>query len=348
MSIKEIHYTICPVGNASFIAANKGWIKAALRKYGVVARLLQSLPRSKWGAHYDYQDDILFREGGNIPPIWAKANGAKVVLIGLTFLTQKSYILVREDSPIESVEDLKGRKLGIPSRPKFSYIDFHQITAQHGFTTALAVRGISLNTVQFVELPVDETYIASTADKKSNLGKIEAVKLENGEVDAIYAGGTFAQKLLATGKYKVIFELTANPQLISPINNAYPNILTVSEKLASEAPEIVVAYVKQLILASEWAKNHRLDVLKLFAEQTHGTIEQVNASVDNDFNKKLAPELSPKGLAALETQKRFLFDHGYIQKDFAIEKWADNRFLKSAWQEINETKSEHDHVEGLV
>jgi hypothetical protein len=49
--INEIHYTICPVGNASFIAAHKGWLKEGLAPLGVEPVLLQTLPREFWKAH---------------------------------------------------------------------------------------------------------------------------------------------------------------------------------------------------------------------------------------------------------------------------------------------------------
>ncbi|MBW4082557.1 ABC transporter substrate-binding protein [Paenibacillus sp. S150] len=338
MSIKEFRYTICPVGNSSYIALNKGWVHEEISKLGVTPILLQSLPREQWHVHYDYQDPALFREGGNIPPIWAKSNGAEVVLIGLTFLTQKDYILVRADSPIDSVEQLRNSKLGVPSRPEF-LIDFYKATVEHGFETALAARGVSISAAQFIELPTDEGYVNAQADHKSNLGKIDADALISGKVDAIFSGGAKAQALLNTGKYKAIYEVSANPDQVWPINNSYPNVLTVSKRLAVEAPEVVVAYVKQLLLAADWAKSNRPEVLTLFSQQIHATEGEVNASRPSDFHKHLEPGLNEQGLLALEGQKRFLFDHGYIRNDFDIEPWADSSFLKAALAEIERDKS---------
>lgn len=331
---KEIRYTICPVGNSSYIAANKGWLKEGLAKYGVTPVLLQNLPQERWKVHFDYQDPALFREGGNIPPIWAKSRGAEPVVIGLTFLEQKQYILVRSDSPIDSVEQLRKYKLGLPTRPEFC-IDFHKATAQRGFETALTARGVANTTATYIELPVSEAYIAQKADKQSNLGHIEVEALEKGEVDAIFVKSTKVQKLLETGKFKVIFDVSADPRYILPINNEYPNILTVSRQLAEEAPEVVVEYLKQLLLAAEWAKENRIEVLSLFSRQTHGTPGQVASAHSFDFHKRLAPELSEQGLLALESQKRFLYDHGYLEKDFDIEKWTNASFLKAALADID-------------
>ncbi len=329
MAIQEIRYTICPVGNASYIAANKGWLAEGLNKLGVTPVKLQTLPKEHWNVHFNYQDDALFREGGNIPPIWAKSNGAEVVLIGLTFLPAKDYIVVRADSQIDSVEQLRGKKLAVPVHPK-AEIDFYQATVQRGFETALAARGVAKGEVEFVELPVDIEYFGKNEHRPTSLGRIDLEALETGKADAAYIGNTRGQAALSTGKYKVIFEISANARVLSPINNVYPSVLTVSKKLAEDAPEVVVEYIRQLQRAAEWAKTNRAEVQELFAEQTYGTVGEMIAARRPSFHKHLAITLSEEGLYALESQKRFLYDHDYIEKDFDIAKWADNSFLKAA------------------
>ncbi|WP_132017407.1 ABC transporter substrate-binding protein [Hydrogenispora ethanolica] len=330
---KEILYTICPVGNASYIAAHQGWLAAGLAGMGVTATRLQTLPQERWAAHFTYREPALFREGGNIPPTWAKTNGAEPVLLGLTFLDWKQYILVRVDSPIQAVEELRGKRLGIPVNPGYPPIDFWKATAERGFETALAARGVTGAEVRFLELADD--YRARRTKTWSRPGERESEALLNGEVDAIFYTGTWVQTLLETGKVRAIFEISANPELIWPLSNDNPIILTVSRPLAEEAPEIVVEYVKQVLRAAEWAKTNRGAVERIFAEQTFGTPAQVAAARPADFHQKLTPELSKRGFLALESQQRFLYDHGYITQTFAVEKWADDRFLKEARQALD-------------
>jgi 2'-hydroxybiphenyl-2-sulfinate desulfinase len=336
MPVKEFRYTICPVGNASFIAANKDvFLKDTFAAKGIKPVRLQTLPEENWHVHYDYKDDALFREGGNIPPIWSKSEGREPVLIGLTFLRQRSYILVRTDSPIDYVEQLRGKRLGIPTRPEF-IIDFYKASVQRGFESSLAARGVTPGEVNFVELPAKESLIASDEQHRSKLGLVDAEALDAGKIDAIFSRAVRAQRLLATGKYKAIFELTADPDVLAPVENTYPNVLTVSRKLADEEPEIVVEYVRQVLFAAEWAKTHLNETLELFSKQFNGTIGEVTAALPVNFHKYLSPELSEQGLLALETQKRFLYDHGFIKKDFDISKWADHSFLNAALAALRE------------
>ncbi|MCI1857446.1 MAG: ABC transporter substrate-binding protein [Sporolactobacillus sp.] len=332
---QDIHYTICPVGNTSYIAAHKGWLQEGLKPLNVQPVLLQSLPREHWRHHFDYQDNRLFREGGNIPPIWAKSRGTELILLALTFLEQKQYIFTRADDPIQRIEDLRGHKLGLPTHPK-AIIDFHRASAEHGFELALSARGIVKEEVQFVDIVSAGDFIGGFKQRQQSPALEEVKALESGEVDAIYVKSTQVQKLIDTGKFKVIFAINAEPSVLAPINNEYPNVLTVSRELAETRPEVVVAYLKQLLRAGEWAKHHRQEVLKIFAQQTYGTLGQVAASHSLDFHRRLTPSLTDKGLQILDNQKRFLYDYGYIEHDFSIEDWTDRRFLQLARQKLKE------------
>ena len=333
MSVKEFLYTICPVGNASYIAANKGFLEKGFEKLGVKPIRVQTLPEKDWHIHFDYTSLALFREGGNIPPIWSKSEGREPVLIGIAFLPMKSYILTRIDSNIDTVEQLRGKRIGIPTRPEF-IIDFFAATALHGFKSALTARDVSLADVKVTELPATEAQIATQDNWKSNLGDSAVQALNDGRVDAIFDGGVRAQQLLSTGKYTAIYEVSENPNLVIPTNNCYPNILTVSKKLAEDAPEIVIEYVKQVLLAAQWAKTNLSGVVELFSTQLHGSAGDVIKSLPAGFHQRLTPSITTEGLLALEGQKRFLLESGYIKNDFDIEAWADDRFLKAAWKEI--------------
>jgi 2'-hydroxybiphenyl-2-sulfinate desulfinase len=326
MSVQEFRYTICPVGNAGFIAANRDeFVKKAYEKREITPIRLQTLPQDRWHVHFDYQDDALFREGGNTPPIWAKSTGAEPVLIGIAFLYVRHYVLVRIDSDIGRAEDLRGKKLGVPVRPG-PIVDWYSAAVLRGYETALNARGVAPGEVQYIELPAGQSH--------SDFGTIESDALDAGTVDAIFARFVFAQRLLATGKYRAVYETSADPEYLWPVNNEHPNILTVSRGLAESAPEVVVEWVKQTIKAARWAKNHYAETVELFSRQLGGTPGEVIAALRPGFNYTLEPSLSAKGLVAIESQKRFLFDHRVISRDFDIETWKNDYFLNTALQEL--------------
>jgi 2'-hydroxybiphenyl-2-sulfinate desulfinase len=307
------------VGNAGFIAANRNeFLKDAFAGSGVTPVLLQSLPPERWSVHYTHLDDALFREGGNIPAIWAHAEGAKTVLLGTVFLPTKRYILAAVDSGIDGAEDLRGKRLAIPVHSR-AHIDFYKYGALRGFETALAARGVSPHEVHFIE--IEDALDAWTVDLSVIGDKL---------ADAVFVRFVKAQRMLASGKYKIVCELTVNPDSVWPINNEYPEVLTVSKSLAHDAPEIVIKYLKQTIRAAQWAKTHLSEVIDLFARQLKGSPGEVITSLPPNFHKKLEPGFSVKGLRALESQKRFLFDKGVITRDFDIESWADTNFLAAA------------------
>jgi 2'-hydroxybiphenyl-2-sulfinate desulfinase len=164
----------------------------------------------------------------------------------------------------------------------------------------------------------------------------EITALDRGEADAVYVKLSKLRGLLNTGRYKVLFDISAEPHLLSPINNEYPNALTVGRRLADERPDVVVAYVKQLLLASGWAKTHRAEAIELLAEQTLGSVGEFIGSNSADFHKHITPNLSDESLEALEGQKKFLYDRGYLGENFALDDWADDSFLKAARREIKD------------
>jgi 2'-hydroxybiphenyl-2-sulfinate desulfinase len=331
--LTEIRYTICPVGNASYIAAHKGWLEEGLAPFGVKPVLLQNLPQERWRAHFDYSDDALFREGGNIPPIWAKSRGAEVVLIGTALLAQKQCIIVRADSPVYRLEQLVNQRLGIPVRSR-ALIDFHKATALQGFRAALLLRGFSLKAVNLVEIVTEGDFHSTPINDTKNDNPLEFEALEKGEVDALYVKLSAIQKVLDTGKFRLLFDLASDKKQIAPINNEYPEAFTVSRRLVEEHPEVVTAYVKQVVKASIWAKTNYAEALKWLAQQTHATPSQAAASFERDFNEHMTLSLSEKNLKILEGQKRFLLDNGFIEHDFDLADWADSRFLERACTEL--------------
>jgi ABC-type nitrate/sulfonate/bicarbonate transport system substrate-binding protein len=46
------------------------------------------------------------------------------------------------------------------------------------------------------------------------------------------------------------------------------------------------------------------------------------------------PGLSERSLSALDIQKNFLLEQGYIKNEFKVRDWADDRFLQEALRSL--------------
>lgn len=333
---KEIYYTICPVANATYLAANHGFLEKGLGDIGIKPIKLQTLSTDKWPAHFTYENDRLFREGGNTPPLWAKSRGTGVVLIGLNLIEEKQSILVRADSDIQTIQDLKGKRLAIPVHTGV-HIDFHKATAEQGFENALAANGIGREEVTWVNV-INENSFTSEGKGGSfdKLNSAELHALDENQVDAIFDKLPVVEQLLATGKYRRLYDVANDQQKLIPVNNEYPNVLTVSRKLAEEEPEVVVEFVKQTILAARWARENREEAEKLLAEQTYGSVEEYQKAYAENFYQRLKPNFDPEGLEALQIRSDFLYEHGYLESKVDVYEWADDRFLKQALKELDE------------
>jgi len=72
------------------------------------------------------------------------------------------------------------------------------------------------------------------------------------------------------------------------------------------------------------------------AEDTYQAIKHVD----------MVPNLSPQNMACIEIGKDFMLSHGYIKKDFDVQKWAASEFLEEAakqlvqerWEKVSKEK----------
>ncbi|CAH2599938.1 Dibenzothiophene desulfurization enzyme B [Rhodovastum atsumiense] len=335
---REAYYTICPVYVASNVAAELGWLEDELKRVGAKLSYLRSLADGAgWLPHFSHRHPALFRDGGNVPSIWAHADQARTKLLALTAAHDGGQILVRTDSDIRRVADLAGRRIGLPRSLNERKVDWWRATAERGIELALAVSGLTRSQVEIRDIAWPDDVAPAPARRPSELWgrhdrdalaqNVEVGALFAGEVDAVFAAHGRSTLLERTGRVRVIEDLARHPDWTLQIANS-PYALTVSAELAAEAPDIVVAFLRAAVRAGRWINANRSAAAEILARVTYlpDAAGTAAAIAHTDF----VPDLSPRNLAAIGIQKQFLRTHGYVHGDFDIAGWADDRFLAEA------------------
>ena len=156
--------------------------------------------------------------------------------------------------------------------------------------------------------------------------------LLDGTVDAIYTQSKVFQHLQeATGKLKMIVDLSKLPDWTLQVANT-PAVITCTDVMAKEHPELVVAYMKAMIKVGRWANEHKRaaavilnrQTFYLDAEDTYEGIKHVD----------MVPSLSAQNLECIKIGKDFMVSHGYIKNDFDVDEWAAPEFLEQAAMEV--------------
>lgn len=200
-ALDKIWFTRCPVPTASGLAYKLGWFAEEFAKDGINVGTLQDRDSAESGSvaekqalsrhHYDHELPGLFREGGNMLAIAARAQDAPSRLIGLTWIEEGQSLIVRPGSDITEPKHLKGRKIALPA-----LIDYPVKTPTrgrsiwrgmtlHGIKGALSYAGLTFDDVKLVELAADESIWAAL-----HAGKVDVVYIKGaGRADRIEEQG---------------------------------------------------------------------------------------------------------------------------------------------------------------
>lgn len=337
-ALDKIWFTRCPVPTASGLAHKLGWFAEEFAKDGISVGTLQERDSSDSGStaeekkslarhHYDHELPGLFREGGNMLAIAARAQDAPSRLIGLTWIEESQSLIVRPGSGITEPKHLKGRRIALPA-----LIDYPVQTPTrgrsiwrgmtlHGIKGALSYAGLTFDDVKLVELaPNADIYEA----------------LRSGKVDVAYVKGASRADQVKQFGLVVGIDLDALPEKRFRVNNGTPRPITVHEDLINNHFDVVVRFLYQSLRAAEWAKNNLSQVHKVLQGETGGSAESVARTYKNDFHLSLHPSLDQERVELFRQQKDFLLLYGFLDRDFDFDAWIDRRPLEAAWKLLAE------------
>ena len=334
---RTLWYTRCPVATASGIAFQRKSFDQEFEGSDFVVRNIKELGPAQADTHFDHRLADSFREGGAIPPLWARSRGADTLAVGLTFVADSLAVFVRADDKARRVQDLAGRRCGLPVRP-YILIDFMKVNAHKGFYSTLAANGMQESDVQIVEMTInDDMHGSINADLKQgyrpSLYDADIDYLLRGEVDAIFCKNAevgLIERRYA-GRICKLYDLMTDQTDRAHMVNANPRIITVSAWLAREAPEAVERYLLVLVRTANWAASHPAEATAVMAKELGVSEADIRSSYEPDFHKKLWPSFGPELRRLLQVQIDFMQARGYLgQVD--LEAWMQTRFLDQAYQ----------------
>ncbi len=181
---------------------------------------------------------------------------------------------VRARDTIFRMQDLKGKKIGISKSLNTIKNDWWRIQEHMGIENMLMLNDMTMDDIELVEFPYpDDWYdkpemlqvqmnnpseLWMRRDHKHDLAfrPLETALLE-GKVDAIYTQSKVFQHLQeATGQIKMIEDLSKYPDWTVQVANT-PAVITCTDVMADEHPELVVAYMKAMVKVGRWANEHK-------------------------------------------------------------------------------------------
>jgi ABC-type nitrate/sulfonate/bicarbonate transport system substrate-binding protein len=345
---KEVWYTNCPMVSANNIDQELGWCREEFKKIGVEYAYLRSDNRNNWYPHYIHNLDNLIRFGGLYPTIAVNADVRRTVLLGATHAWEGGAMMVRAREDIYRMKDLKGKKIGLTKSLNTIKNDWWRIQEHIGIELMLRINDMTMDDVEIVEFPYpddwyDKPEMVTTPlnnpselwlkrDHKHDLAfrPLETALLQ-GTVDAIYTQSKVFQHLQEdTGQLKAIEDLSRYADWTLQLANC-PAVITCSDVMANEHPELVVAYMKAMLMVGRWANEYKQAAAHILNKQTF--YRDADDTYEGIKSIDLVPNLSDRNLALIDISKDWMLSHGYIKNDYDVYKWARPEFLEQAARE---------------
>ena len=189
---------------------------------------------------------VSFGEAGEAPPIFAQAANSNLVYIANQPAAPKAEaLIVPKDSTIQSIQDLKGKRVVLNKGSNVHYLLLKVLEANH----------LKLEDIQVVYLPPADARAA----------------FEKGAVDAWVIWDPFfasaekqlGAKVLATGE-----NLVSNHQFY-----------LADRKFAEQHPDLLKAVVNELNTTTQWVSQHQADAAKLLEKPTGLPLDVLNTSI---------------------------------------------------------------------
>ena len=217
-------------------------------------------------------------------------------LVVARLINFKEFIIVKKDSPISTINDLNGKKIGVPfGQGPYPYVI--KALEQEGFTIG---KDVELVNIQPADLP-------------------SALNLN--QVDAVAWGGSLYAATVGKGTAKTIASFEDN------------GLILVSKKFAREHPDQVKRFLQSVRRANFYVSQHKEETFVWLTKDSGLTLEflqslplfEPNYTVQtlNDVNISLSREL----VEEIQRRINFAFSRNIISKRVDLSEVVDQNFL---------------------
>lgn len=242
---------------------------------------------------------------GNNPSLRLGAAGADVKAIGLSSWvpSNETLVVVRPDSPIKDLADLKGKKVAVLTG-----------TVRHStLAKALKEAGVSIKDVQLLNIGIESSGPA----------------LARGDIDAIVESTGPAQKLVDLGGARVIFDAG----LSGKREWAVPHVLSVNASFARQYPDLVARLLAVDIATARWADAHPEETIAIFVRET-GSSEKAVRATYSDGKFWQDPAITDEAVRALRAEEAFMAESGLLKGKVDYASWIDRSYYDAAQKKL--------------
>lgn len=233
---------------------------------------------------------IIFGETGDAPPIFAQAANDNLVYVAHQPESSKAEaLIVPKDSPIQTVADLKGKRVALNKGSNVHYL----------LLKVLEANGLTLKDIEVSYLTPSDARAA----------------FEKGAVDAWVIWDPFyaaAEHQIGARKLQDGEGLATNYQFYMS-----------DRKFAVENPEVIDTIIKEVSATSEWVKENREEAAKILEKPTGLSLDILNTSISRIGLG--VQQISPETIAKQQLIADAFYQEKLIPKQIKI----DDAILKN-------------------
>jgi len=242
---------------------------------------------------------------GDLPSIVGRSSGLKTRVLAATAIRQNTYLAVPPESSIQSLKDLKGKRVAI----------FKGTNIQLAVAKLLEANGLQEKDIKAINM--DQATSRSALITK--------------DIDAAF-GGNELLALRDQGAARIAYRTDGDPAFLRHCT------FVGSEDFIKKYPEITQRIVKQLVIAAKWISDYDANPAPVYQLWTKSGVPFSNFKEDNkghSLKVLSSPLVDPYLVTQYKHQiveaKRF----GLIKNGFDFDSWTDLRFLNQALKDLN-------------